>query len=410
MKRIEHNNSGPHLPFTMPPVVLPIQGDPVHPLVTFQHEVLPDPMFDHPRNISPGMSNFEDIIVMPDFHAYDHDWMQSLECRDTYNAIDHLFRWPVAPTTGAPIDVNGYPMTHHYDRNDRFVPHGNHPAFFKINRDNPVRNIPSNLVFQRWPTGPDQRIVDSNPLYQFARPNVPIPDDELRDLPDIHGYNDDFTQSYSLRPNMFAAIFRNQVNHKTDLFRTNAQYHLSPPNMNGVFSVLHHNFYPSTYLGDVYGIPSTNENAFDLEEQYNVLPEGEPHPWLSMRDNDIVELIDGGFRDCFTTAQRVSLWNHFLPLILRYQMTFCSLCCCRLPEFYFTKSQRRRKRTERACVHCDRNRQIKIGQVTQILGAAGYFVSPRECVACNQFLPKYRFTRGRWRSNDNDRTCLDCTH
>jgi hypothetical protein len=180
--------------------------------------------------------------------------------------------------------------------------------------------------------------------------------------------------------------------------------------MNGVFSVLHHNFYPSTYLGDVYGIPSTNENAFDLEEQYNVLPEGEPHPWLSMRDNDIVELIDGGFLDCFTTAQRVSLWNHFLPLILRYQMTFCSLCCCRLPEFYFTKSQRRRKRTERACVHCDRNRQIKIGQVTQILGAAGYFVSPRECVACNQFLPKYRFTRGRWRSNDNDRTCLDCTH
>eukprot|EP00978_Attheya_sp_CCMP212_P028015 scaffold95558_cov34-Attheya_sp.AAC.1 len=79
MKRIEHNNFGPHLPFTMPPVVLPIRGDPVHLLVIYQHDVLPDPMFDHPRHISPGITNFEDIIVMPGFHAYDHDWMQSLE-------------------------------------------------------------------------------------------------------------------------------------------------------------------------------------------------------------------------------------------------------------------------------------------------------------------------------------------
>eukprot|EP00978_Attheya_sp_CCMP212_P039369 scaffold203980_cov40-Attheya_sp.AAC.2 len=171
---------------------------------------------------------------------------------------------------------------------------------------------------------------------------------------------------------MYAAIFRNQVNRKPDLFREGgARYHRSPPNMNGAFSVLHHNFYPLTYLGD-------DENAFDIEEQYDVLPEGEPHPWLSMSDSDIVTLIDEGFLDCFTTEQRVSLWNHFLPLILRYQMTFCSLCCCRLPEFYFTKSQRRCKRTERACAHCDRNRQIKIGQVTQILGAAGYFVQPRD--------------------------------
>eukprot|EP00978_Attheya_sp_CCMP212_P023929 scaffold74272_cov40-Attheya_sp.AAC.1 len=56
----------------MPPVVLPIRGDPVHPLVTYQPDVLPDPMFDHPRHISPGITNFEDLIVMPGFHAYDH--------------------------------------------------------------------------------------------------------------------------------------------------------------------------------------------------------------------------------------------------------------------------------------------------------------------------------------------------
>eukprot|EP00978_Attheya_sp_CCMP212_P042709 scaffold265077_cov67-Attheya_sp.AAC.1 len=74
---------------------------------------------------------------------------------------------------------------------------------------------------------------------------------------------------------MYAAIFRNQVNSKPDLFREGARYHQSHPNINGAFSVLHHNFYPSTYLG-------ADDNTFAIEEQYNVLPEGEPHPWLSM--------------------------------------------------------------------------------------------------------------------------------
>eukprot|EP00978_Attheya_sp_CCMP212_P047548 scaffold421909_cov67-Attheya_sp.AAC.1 len=210
--------------------------------------------------------------------------MHSLECSDTYNAVDNLLSWPVAPINGVPIDIHRFPMTHHYGTQDTFVPHGTSPAFYWINCDNPVRNIPSDLVLQHWPTVPDQRIVDSNPmyhdsnlLYQFARSNVPIDEDVLHGLPDIHAFDPNFFELYDMRPNMFAMIFRNPIIHdKIDIFR--ATYHRSPPNINGQFPVLHHNFYPSIDLGQVYGVPPTDEDPFTLELQYGAFAGGEPHP------------------------------------------------------------------------------------------------------------------------------------
>eukprot|EP00978_Attheya_sp_CCMP212_P013929 scaffold35218_cov47-Attheya_sp.AAC.1 len=204
---------------------------------------------------------------------------------------------------------------------------------------------------------------------------------------------------HDLRPNMLATIFRNPTHDKIDLFRTGATYHESPPNINGQFPVLHHNFYPSV----------VQEDPFNLDLQYRPFPRNQ-HPWHRMLDQNIVSTIDDGFLDCFSTEQRSDLWNHTLPLILPYDNTVCSVCCCCLPEFYFTKTQRHHKRTQHACVHCDRNRQIKIGQITKTLGAAGYFVTPRECVTCHNSLPKYRFTQGRWSGADTSRVCRACTH
>eukprot|EP00978_Attheya_sp_CCMP212_P027763 scaffold93858_cov35-Attheya_sp.AAC.1 len=77
--------------------------------------------------------------------------MRSVEC-DTYTVIDNLLNWPRAPNHGAPVDMHGFPMTHHYDSTDTFVRHGTAPAFYRINHDHPIRNIPSNLVLQQWST------------------------------------------------------------------------------------------------------------------------------------------------------------------------------------------------------------------------------------------------------------------
>eukprot|EP00978_Attheya_sp_CCMP212_P015781 scaffold40843_cov60-Attheya_sp.AAC.1 len=318
MKRIDHNSPGPNVPFAMAPVPLPIRGDAVRPLITYQHDHLSDPVFDHHLHVAPGITNHEDMITLQDFAFREHDWMQSIECSDTYNAIDNLLNWPRAPNHGAPVDVHGFPMTHHYDSTDTFVPHGIAPAFYRINRDHPTRNIPSNLVLQQWPTGPDQRIVDSNPLYQFARPNVPIDEDVLRGLPDIHAFNPEFFDVHDLRPNMLSTIFRNPVHDKIDLFRTGAAYHRSPPKINGQFPVLHHNFYPSVELGQVYGIPPTDEDPFNLDLQYQPFPGRTQHPWHRMIDQNIVSNIDDGLLDCSSTEQRSALWNHTLPLILPY--------------------------------------------------------------------------------------------
>jgi hypothetical protein len=171
---------------------------------------------------------------------------------------------------------------------------------------------------------------------------------------------------------MLATICRNPIHHRIDLLREASWYNIAPPNVNGQFTQLHHNFNPSTYLGLVYGIPPHDEETYP-GDLYGAFNDGAQHPWRHMHNQDIVNNIDASFLDCFTTEQRVSLWDRFLPWLATYMHLFCSICCCRLPEFYFTKSQRRRKRTERACVHCDRNRQLKISQVTQTLGAGRIF-------------------------------------
>eukprot|EP00978_Attheya_sp_CCMP212_P025993 scaffold84696_cov61-Attheya_sp.AAC.1 len=57
------------------------------------------------------------------FAFREHDWMRNIECFDTYTVIDNLLHWPRAPNHGAPVDVHGFPMTHHYDYTDTFVPH-----------------------------------------------------------------------------------------------------------------------------------------------------------------------------------------------------------------------------------------------------------------------------------------------
>eukprot|EP00978_Attheya_sp_CCMP212_P037958 scaffold183510_cov73-Attheya_sp.AAC.1 len=86
---------------------------------------------------------------------------------------------------GAPIDVEGFPLTQHYvDGTDHMVTHGPHPAFTTVNQDNPTSSFPSAFILPRWPTGPDLNIRDSNPLYQFARATVPMHEGELEELPD----------------------------------------------------------------------------------------------------------------------------------------------------------------------------------------------------------------------------------
>eukprot|EP00978_Attheya_sp_CCMP212_P035301 scaffold152735_cov45-Attheya_sp.AAC.1 len=89
---------------------------------------------------------------------------------------------------------------------------------------------------------------------------------------------------------MLATIFRNPVHDQIDLFRNGAAYHESPTNINGQFSVLHHNFYPSVELGQVYGIPP--EDPFNLDLQYRPFPERIQHPWHRMLDQNIVSTID----------------------------------------------------------------------------------------------------------------------
>eukprot|EP00978_Attheya_sp_CCMP212_P030581 scaffold112818_cov75-Attheya_sp.AAC.1 len=145
MKCIDYNSPGPNVPFAMSPVPLPIRDAVERPLITFQHERLPDPVFDHHLHVGPGVTNHEDMITLEDFAFREHDWMRSIECFDTYTVIDNLLNWPRAPNHGAPVDVHGFPMTHHYDSTDTLVPHGTAPAFYRINCDHPTRNIPSNL-------------------------------------------------------------------------------------------------------------------------------------------------------------------------------------------------------------------------------------------------------------------------
>eukprot|EP00978_Attheya_sp_CCMP212_P014059 scaffold35698_cov63-Attheya_sp.AAC.2 len=58
----------------------------------------------------------------------------------------------------------------------------------------------------------------SNPLFQFARPNVPIHEWELLQFPDIHAFNNEFFKSYDMCTNIIAMAFHNTPHQKMDYF------------------------------------------------------------------------------------------------------------------------------------------------------------------------------------------------
>eukprot|EP00978_Attheya_sp_CCMP212_P001272 scaffold2630_cov72-Attheya_sp.AAC.2 len=145
---------------------------------------------------------------------------------------------------GAPVDVEGYHLTQYYTSDDECVLKGPALAFFLINQDIPTYTVLANLILPRWPTGPDQQIVESNPLYQYARSNVPVEDDELWAKPMIHAFNTRFLNTYDLLPNMLATAFRNMPHQETDYFREGAE--------DGQFAALHYNFYAEMDRVNVY--------------------------------------------------------------------------------------------------------------------------------------------------------------
>eukprot|EP00978_Attheya_sp_CCMP212_P001271 scaffold2630_cov72-Attheya_sp.AAC.1 len=128
-----------------------------------------------------------------------------------------------------------------------------------------------------------------------------------------------------------------------------------------------------------------------------------------MSEVDRMNHVDTAFINCRDDEEGTVLRMTMLPLLVNYVSVFCSVCCCRLPEFYFTKNQRRMKRTRRACRHCETNCQVKVAQINRILGGLSYFVSPRQCARCLDYRCKHEFTNGCWKHMGVDRMCHDCT-
>eukprot|EP00978_Attheya_sp_CCMP212_P037369 scaffold175527_cov64-Attheya_sp.AAC.6 len=305
---------------------------------------------------------------------------------------------------GALVDVKGYPLTQYYTLGDECVLQGPAPAFSQINQNTPTETVPVNLILQRWPTGPDKWIVESNPLYQYARSNVPIEDEELWVKPTIHAFDTRFFNTYDLLPNMLATAFRNTPHRETDYFRVGAEYYREPPNINGQFAALHHNFYAEIDRINVYDL-----NIVLLQHIINTYDYTHDHILQEMSKVDRMNHIDTAFLNCRDDKERTVLWTTMLPSLVNYVSVFCSVCCCRLPGFYFTKSQRHMKRTRQACCHCETNRQVKVAQVNRILGGLSYFVSPRQCARCLEYWCKHEFTNGHWKRTGVAHICRDCT-
>eukprot|EP00978_Attheya_sp_CCMP212_P040783 scaffold226300_cov48-Attheya_sp.AAC.1 len=208
--------------------------------------------------VFPCRTNEEGNITMPIRSEYEVMCLWGLYEATTVDVIKEAVTTPVLDPTwdcdgGAPVDVKGYPLTQYYTPDDVCVLQGPAPAFAPINQNMvPTSQVPPNLILPRWPTGPDQRIVDSNPLYQYARSNVPIDDDELWAKPTIYTFDDRFFNTYDLLPNLLVTTFRNTPHQETDYFKAGANYSREPPNINGQFVVLHHNVYPETTGINVY--------------------------------------------------------------------------------------------------------------------------------------------------------------
>eukprot|EP00978_Attheya_sp_CCMP212_P028646 scaffold99548_cov63-Attheya_sp.AAC.5 len=133
----------------------------------------------------PCRTNEEGNITMPIRQEYDIMCLRNIYDSATAEVFKEAVTAPVLDPEwgcngGVPVDVEGYPLTQYYTPDDECVLlKGPAPVFFPINQNIPMYMVPVNLILPRWPTGPDQRIVESNLLYQYARSNVPIEDDEL---------------------------------------------------------------------------------------------------------------------------------------------------------------------------------------------------------------------------------------
>eukprot|EP00978_Attheya_sp_CCMP212_P015879 scaffold41044_cov68-Attheya_sp.AAC.4 len=184
--------------------------------------------------------------------------------------------------------------------------------------------------------------------------------------------------------------FRNTPHRETDYFKAGADYSREPPNINGQFVVLHHNFYPETTVINVYDrhivMPQHILDAYDYTHH---------HQMGDMSELDRMNHVDNTFLSCHDDEERTVLWSTMVPALVKYESVFCSVCCCRLPGFYFTKNQRRMKRTRRVCRRCEENRQEKIAQINRILGSLSYFLSPHQCARCLDYRCKHEFTSGR---------------
>eukprot|EP00978_Attheya_sp_CCMP212_P006580 scaffold15278_cov37-Attheya_sp.AAC.2 len=128
-----------------------------------------------------------------------------------------------------------------------------------------------------------------------------------------------------------------------------------------------------------------------------------------MSEIDRMNHVDTSFLNCHDDEERLFLWTTMMPPLENYESMFCLICCCRLPQFYFTKNQRRMKRTRRACHHCEMNHRVKVAQINRILGGLSFFVSPRQCARCLDYHSKHEFTNSRWKRTGRERMCSNCT-
>eukprot|EP00978_Attheya_sp_CCMP212_P033296 scaffold133765_cov60-Attheya_sp.AAC.10 len=134
------------------------------------------------------------------------------------------------------------------------------------------------------------------------------------------------------------------------------------------------------------------------------------HHLGGMSELDRMNYVDNAFLGCVDDEERTVLWSSLVPTLVKFESVFCSVCCCRLPGFYFTKKQRQRKRTRRACRHCEANQKEKIAQIDRIWGSLNYFLSSRQCATCLDYRCKHEFTNGRWkRTTGWESVCRGCT-
>eukprot|EP00978_Attheya_sp_CCMP212_P043610 scaffold287424_cov35-Attheya_sp.AAC.2 len=84
-----------------------------------------------------------------------------------------------------------------------------------------------------------------------------------------------------------------------------------------------------------------------------------------MSEIDRMNHVDTALLNCRDDEERTVLWMTMVPLLVNYESVFCSICSCRLPQFYFTKSQHHMKRTRRACRHSNTSSPTAAGSARE---------------------------------------------